>query len=207
MRNQYLAGLRAAMRFEKMADGVPMTKEQVQQARYLAMRRGLRYLLEYTLVQARSSLTTADAMATAHHLTRPELLKDPALGRQEMERLADWYVAHPTVQEIYAFASDVFHYGEKGDPGGLARFLWDTPATKVRFALELMSLLSVESNTTMGRTMIEIDQALCEALTMLGEQPTAPVEEQGALVAAGIDDGDDEWEADWMKDDDEGDRS
>lgn len=206
MNSHYVHGLRDVMRFNKMPDGIPLDKETMRMARYGAMRRGLRYLLEYVLIFARSGCTTAQALEAAHHLTRPELLKEPALGRQEMERLADVHAADG-MGEFYAFASDIYHYGERGDAGELARFLWDTPATKISIALELISLLSVESNTTMHRTLIEIDQALREALTMVSMDP-APAEAEGesALVAAGVDE-DDDWMADWMKDPDEGDRS
>src|SRR4051794_8917423 len=137
MRTVWVTGLRDIMRVTP-TDGMPFTKEAKRQARYLAMRRGLRYLLEYVLVHARPGWPTSEALEAAHHLTRPELLKNPALGMEEMGRLSEQKEASGTA-EFYAFASDVFHYGIPGAGNALETFLWETPRTQVQIALELMS--------------------------------------------------------------------
>jgi hypothetical protein len=84
MNSQDVKGFDESLTLPKHAPGVgnlPTDERDPEGVRhFLAMRRGLRYLMAYVTEHLRSGLTNAAAMDFAHQVTRPELLRDPALG-------------------------------------------------------------------------------------------------------------------------------
>lgn len=164
----FMSSLRVATQAADVSD------EAQRQARFIAMRRGLRYLLDYATIHVRSGITTSEALRFAHQITRPDLLRNPRLGVKEMARLGD--LAKGTqLEPLYAFASDAFTRGVNGRGNGLEDYLMDTPASHVRSVRAQLQKLPATKKTR--EVLADCERQLSALLWLLDASVDAPGEE------------------------------